>query len=248
MKKKDQELEKKRRLILLKKLIDRANILPSWYTVSEIQGNDFDDIHISLYENMKKIEEDLIFQGTKTGEIKNRTERDLNNIKTRTEKFRQYVLNGFDVEITLGMWDLEYGDEFENYANLLYGAKIRYDSLLFIREQLQRITKFELSQSRNNYFPPSKGGSLILDREGIFRFEIDDLTEALIGTNIDKIKECVICKKIIYLHRLDKKCCSLICRNIYNVRLKRGKEKSKGERHKEEIIREKYTKAKIRKG
>lgn len=226
MGKSKKEIIREKKLELLKKLIDRANYLPSWYSVNEVQHGDFDEVHSDLYEKLKTINEEISYKGKNPGEVKNRTEKDLLSIEARLRNFKQHVLGNFDLQPTLEIQEFDAEFDFNKYVALLYGAFNRFNSFVRLRKNLQKIARFKLSErSRDNYLMPLEAGTLIIDQNGVFKFKIDLLTKVLEGVNVDSVKECKFCKRIFWAKRKKSKCCPpdySNCNINFNTRKSRG--------------------------
>jgi hypothetical protein len=85
----------------------------------------------------------------------------------------------------------------------------------------------------------------IVDDEGKLRLQVDELTQALDGVELNRIRECKLCGQIFWAGRKDKKCCSLRCNNVYNVRNTPRRKLDKAQRMENEIRRERHKKSKL---
>jgi predicted nucleic acid-binding Zn ribbon protein len=54
--------------------------------------------------------------------------------------------------------------------------------------------------------------------EGLFRRRYNSFLYIIDGIEASRIRECAICNLIFYAERIDKKCCSARCTNVFNVR------------------------------
>jgi hypothetical protein len=65
--------------------------------------------------------------------------------------------------------------------------------------------------------------SLFVDDRGIVRLAKDQLTEAIEGVEVARIRECAICRHLFWAGRNDALCCSTACHNAHRNRRYRAR-------------------------
>ena len=70
--------------------------------------------------------------------------------------------------------------------------------------------------------------NLTVDDNGILQKEENPWIKLLIGSDVRRIKECMICRNFFWAERKDRMCCKEQCANIYNQRLSRDRKRESG--------------------
>ncbi|HKQ08333.1 MAG TPA: hypothetical protein VJ464_24645 [Blastocatellia bacterium] len=100
------------------------------------------------------------------------------------------------------------------------------------RTNLRLIAQADLRKGKSWHLPIDGGATCYIDREGLIQVELDLFSQALQGVEISRIKECLICRRLFWAGRIDKKCCSDRCTNIYNTRQSRLNKQEKKDQYK----------------
>lgn len=129
-----------------------------------------------------------------------------------------YPMKGYDVEQTM------------------HAALIRYERLIHARKILEEIAEkgasvdgYRRFHSQTGKWPytsllstflspfPDINVSLHIDQQGQIAIKPDELLDALLGAEAERIRQCPICNSIFWAGRIDQKGCSKQCANIIRV-------------------------------
>jgi hypothetical protein len=227
---------------LLGVLIERFNLLPSWYDLPFVAYSMPQETHPGLYENLKKLTEDAERLGVEVGA--RQPERDLGNIEGRVEKLKQYILGNLELKPNLQMQQKDSDFIWDKYLSLLSEALERHENFIYLRQRLREAAELTLEEMLEGAKLPivalDARTHLVVDEGGKLRLVIDELTQALDGVEIDRVRECKLCKRIFWAGRKDKKCCSDRCNNVYNVRSTPKRKVDMVERYETELRRERF--------
>jgi predicted nucleic acid-binding Zn ribbon protein len=70
-----------------------------------------------------------------------------------------------------------------------------------------------------------------IDENNIFQIQDNGFLDALVGVDVTRIRQCVICRKFFWANRIDKKSCREKCANTLNQRLSREHKRQKGSQY-----------------
>ena len=121
-------------------------------------------------------------------------------------------------------------DAIDSYRAVILGTLREYNFVQIAQKRLRNISQLNELARQCGY----RGRSLwvegriglITDEAGIVRDERDRFAQALTGVDLQRIRQCAVCRKILWAGRNDAMCCSPQCANARRTRLYR---KRKGE-------------------
>ncbi|MBI3895099.1 MAG: hypothetical protein HY313_04130 [Acidobacteria bacterium] len=109
-------------------------------------------------------------------------------------------------------------------ADTIQRAKWSYNSLVQAGEVLRFIAQGNQTKSlleNGKYLP--MGTFVKVDEGGRIEFQKNPTFSVLEGVEADRIRECLVCDKIFWAGRKDKKCCSPRCLKVWHTRRWREK-------------------------
>ena len=108
-------------------------------------------------------------------------------------------------------------------ANKIYLAKTQYTVLGQIRDVLRFAAQNRTKSPADAFIGLPMLTFSRIHKTGRIQFEKHPAFRVLEGVKADRIRECLVCKKIFWASRIDKKCCAPLCRGVWNTRRWREK-------------------------
>jgi hypothetical protein len=159
------------------------------------------------------------------------------NLEGRSEDFQQYIWGNMGSQENTIVENPNSRVSIDSLYTITRGAIERYEHFADLRERFYALLDLvhfaaglEESLSYRINIPLPKGNItsfppdrivLDFDEDDQLQFAVDEFSKALEGVDVYRIRKCEICKKVFWAGRLDKKCCSKKCNNVFNVRRSR---------------------------